>query len=146
MTRYVVGFMFDSEMKNVVLIRKHRPKWQAGLLNGVGGHIEDNELPLYAMIREYYEETGVKTSYKYWTHVLTMSFEYAVVYVFASNIERCFENSRTMTDEPIEKCSVENILNGINNDVIENIPALITLSIQRLTDHEGVAPMNPSGA
>jgi 8-oxo-dGTP pyrophosphatase MutT (NUDIX family) len=44
----------------VLLIRLHedRPDW-SGLLNGVGGHIEQGEDPLGAARREIYEETGL---------------------------------------------------------------------------------------
>ena len=56
--RYVLGFAFDNNGR-VLLIRKKKPKWQEGLLNGIGGHVEPNELPLAAMNRECFEETGL---------------------------------------------------------------------------------------
>ena len=40
MERMVVGFAFTEDRRSVILIRKNRPEWQAGRLNGVGGHIE----------------------------------------------------------------------------------------------------------
>lgn len=58
----VVGFLFDSNFENVLLIEKNRPLWQAGKLNGVGGKIEENETPLNAMRREFLEETGQEIS------------------------------------------------------------------------------------
>lgn len=54
---YVVGIAYD-EHKNVVLIRKTHPEWQAGKLNGVGGKVEPGETPFDAMVREFEEETG----------------------------------------------------------------------------------------
>ncbi len=59
--RYVVGFMLDPTLNKVVLIRKQRPDWQKGKLNGVGGKVEENESPYDAMPREFREETGVET-------------------------------------------------------------------------------------
>lgn len=59
MVKYVVGFLFDSN-NQVVLIRKNRPQWQIGRLNGIGGHIEDGESPQDAMAREFEEEAGVR--------------------------------------------------------------------------------------
>lgn len=35
-TKYVVGFAFDLTLTMVALIRKNRPEWQMGLLNGIG--------------------------------------------------------------------------------------------------------------
>ena len=59
MQRYVVGFMFDFEKEYVLLIRKTKPEWQRGLLNGIGGKIEPGESALEAMRREFEEETGI---------------------------------------------------------------------------------------
>jgi 8-oxo-dGTP diphosphatase len=56
MKRYVLGFCFSRDLTKVVLIQKTRPEWQAGRLNGIGGHIEDGETPKMAMYREYREE------------------------------------------------------------------------------------------
>jgi hypothetical protein len=51
MTKYVVGLAFDDEGR-VALIEKNRPAWQRGLLNGIGGKIEGDEMPVETMIRE----------------------------------------------------------------------------------------------
>lgn len=56
MTEYVAGFMFDAD--RVALVVKNRPAWQAGRMNGIGGHIEPGETPEDAMVREFKEETG----------------------------------------------------------------------------------------
>lgn len=64
--RYVVGFRFSKDFSRVVVIRKNRPVWQKGLLNGIGGKIEPGESPLDAMVREFLEETGMKTAAAEW--------------------------------------------------------------------------------
>ena len=58
MTDYVVGFLFSEDRRRVALIRKTRPEWQAGLLNGIGGKVEQGEFPRQAMRREFLEEAG----------------------------------------------------------------------------------------
>lgn len=55
-TFYCCGFLFDREGRNVLLVRKKKPAWQAGLLNGIGGMVEGDESPLAAMRREFDEE------------------------------------------------------------------------------------------
>jgi 8-oxo-dGTP diphosphatase len=65
MTRYVAGFAFDQG--SVLLIEKKRPEWQAGKLNGVGGKIENGEVPIEAMMREFAEETGKRTEEREWS-------------------------------------------------------------------------------
>ena len=57
--RFVVGFAFDVKKSHVVLVEKRRPEWQAGKLNGPGGHCEGAEDPVTAMDREFGEECGV---------------------------------------------------------------------------------------
>lgn len=61
MIRYVLGFAFDSQGR-VCLIRKVKPEWQANKWNGVGGKVEYGESAIDAMVREFWEETGVYTS------------------------------------------------------------------------------------
>lgn len=56
MTEYVLGFCFDTRLVMVLLIRKTRPEWVAGRLNGVGGKVRDGEAPVQAMGREFSEE------------------------------------------------------------------------------------------
>ena len=59
MIKYVVGIIFDDTHENTLLIRKQRPIWQLGKLNGVGGKIEENETSYEAMVRECEEECGL---------------------------------------------------------------------------------------
>ena len=56
---YVVGFMFNPAENAVLLLRKNRPSWQVGKLNGIGGRIEGDETPQQAMRRECMEEVGL---------------------------------------------------------------------------------------
>jgi len=62
MKRYVLGFAFDPTLYKVLLIEKTRPEWQAGRMNGVGGHIEEGELSYEAMRREFIEETNISAN------------------------------------------------------------------------------------
>lgn len=80
---YVVGFMFSPDRDKVLLIRKTKPVWQAGHLNGIGGKIEEGEDGQDAMAREFEEETGIKTNSADW--------EYCIFhYRFGDNTFRLF--------------------------------------------------------
>jgi 8-oxo-dGTP diphosphatase len=70
MKEYVVGFAFDPTDTMVALIRKNRPSWQAGRLNGIGGKVERFEMPLLAMGREFREEVG--DAPVIWRHFATL--------------------------------------------------------------------------
>ena len=78
---YVVGFLFSEDYSRIVLIRKNRPDWQAGLLNGLGGKINLlDETPVTAMKREFKEESGVEVDN--WKEFLKLEGEVSVVYFF----------------------------------------------------------------
>jgi len=59
MRKYVlcVAETMDNE---IVVLKKSKPSWQAGLLNFPGGKVEDNDATLSAAAqREFDEETGI---------------------------------------------------------------------------------------
>lgn len=128
MKKYVVGFMFNEERDTVVLVKKERPDWQKGRWNGVGGHIEDGEIAREAMVREFYEETGIDTSYLDWTSYANALEEdnFSIVFYYAIGD---IEKARTMTDEIIELKAIESIP---YIPTIENLNWLIHLAIDSM--------------
>jgi 8-oxo-dGTP pyrophosphatase MutT (NUDIX family) len=86
----------------VVLIHKnHGPKCVVGRWNGVGGHIEPGEEPIKAMVREFYEEAGVKTREHDWKPVAEINSGVAQVYFYTCEDEGYFMDAHTCTDEEI---------------------------------------------
>lgn len=105
MTEYVLGFLFSQapDYSRVVLIRKKRPDWQAGKLNGVGGKIEKSELPIDAMRREFLEECGVRK--ENWIPFALLDYPDARVWCFAAEDGMLIDGAvRTMTDEEVVVC------------------------------------------
>ncbi|NOS67799.1 MAG: NUDIX domain-containing protein [Candidatus Peribacteraceae bacterium] len=103
MKEYCLGFAFPRiELANeeVVLIRKNRPAFQNGKLNGVGGKVEKGESGIAAMCREFKEETGVSTEESDWRHVCTFIFENNHIHVLTTSHCR-FGACRTTTDEEV---------------------------------------------
>lgn len=98
--QYACGYLIDDD-RRVVLIRKNRPTWQAGRLNGVGGHVEPGETPLSAMVREFTEETGVTVTG--WHHFATISWSDGVTFFYRSLTDgAALDRVRTTTDEAVE--------------------------------------------
>lgn len=60
---YVVGIAVDPDRTHGLFVLKNRPTWQAGFFNGVGGKIEVDESPAEAMVREFFEETKIRTDF-----------------------------------------------------------------------------------
>jgi 8-oxo-dGTP diphosphatase len=102
---YVLGFAFDSALRNVVLIEKNHPDWQQDRLNGVGGKLENREHPWDGMVREFLEETGCETVPKQWrkiAQISNISYSEYVVMVFATIIDiNDIVNNEPSRDEPV---------------------------------------------
>ena len=124
---YVVGFRFDQWRKRVALIRKNKPAWQAGLLNGVGGKIEADESGYAAMIREFKEETGANEVQ--WSHFHSMRGEDWRVEFFAG----VGDLSKLISAEA-EQVEIHAV-NAIHEvRCVENLPWLIPMALDHLED------------
>lgn len=96
--QYVLGFAFNLSGDRVALVRKARPDWQAGKLNGFGGKVEPGETPHAAMHREFLEETGQHAAL--WQHFARLqdpgTFRVDCFWTFAQ-----LDQLRSTNDEPI---------------------------------------------
>lgn len=77
---FVAGFLFSKDLKKVALIKKTKPEWQAGRLNGIGGKVEAGENPFDAMCREFREETGAEVTG--WLEFFNLSYPDARIHFF----------------------------------------------------------------
>lgn len=126
MKEYVCGFLFSPDYKQVALIKKNRPEWQAGMFNGIGGKIEEGETALEAMAREFREETSLYTSaweqfccisgedWKMWCFKVTTSY-YSTLY--------------SVTDETIHFFDTNNLPDHPEYKVIDNLKWLIPMAM-----------------
>lgn len=124
-TKYVLGFLFDPSKKDVVLIKKLKPEWQKGKLNGVGGKIEENETPLEAMRREFKEETGGEI--EEWREFLQLSGHSFIIHTFVAFSLHAY-TVKTMEKEKVKVYKV----NRLNfNKTIGNLKWIIPLAIDK---------------
>ena len=124
-TDYVVGFAFSRDARRVLLVRKQRPAWQRGRFNGIGGHVEEGELPLEAMRREFFEETDLLTSLRDWCHFAVVLTERSRVFVFAARLD--LDAARTTTDERIAAVDVEKVGRA---HIVPNLAWLVPLALR----------------
>ena len=127
-TRYVVGFAFDAVSKgaDVLLIEKKRPKWMAGLWNGIGGKIEEGETKQAAMNRECLEETGLVLD---WEEYARMKADDYSVYVF-----RAFGDIGAFEQKEDEELAVTDtgrvLLDGSGASfTVPNVPYLVAMAL-----------------
>lgn len=103
---YALGFATSPDGRHVMLIEKNRPAWQAGRLNGIGGHIEPGETPHQAMVRECEEESGLRV--ESWSPIGIVRFEGGVVHVFHAVAD--LDQARSLTDESVRVLPLAEIM------------------------------------
>lgn len=131
MIRYVCGLMFNTDKTKVALIKKLRPKWQKGLLNGIGGKIESGEASIDAMCREFSEEAGLKTFYYDWRALITLvefNEKWSVDFYYSDSLLPDLNVLKSMTDEEIIILDVANL---DNESVVSNLKWLIRMCFDK---------------
>ena len=126
---YVLGFLFDRELQNVVLIEKQKPDWQKGRYNGVGGKLEDGETLNAAMSREFHEEAGVLVAPEAWTQYATITGadgRHFAVHVFYAQDAQLWM-SRTMEEERVIVTDVKAVLQS-EFKTLGNVPWLVAMA------------------
>lgn len=140
MKNYVLGFLFSSGRGRVALIRKNKPQWQAGLLNGIGGKIEDtDESPEFALSREFKEEAGANIHPGEWEPFCKMHGDDFTVYCFKFFSDLAFESLRTCTDELV----VERQVHALNYfECVSNLSWLIPMALDNNYGQPFLASIN----
>jgi len=121
---YVVGFLFSRDKQKVALIKKTKPAWMSGKLNGVGGKIEPGETPHAAMVREFREETGAEVVN--WDEYFTLSgFDYKIWFFRAYGDVLLLST----TDEEVLWVSLSDIAMKTSIPLLFNLSWLIPLAL-----------------
>jgi 8-oxo-dGTP pyrophosphatase MutT (NUDIX family) len=123
---YVSMLMFSRDRAKVAVLTKNRPVFLAGKICPVGGGIEENETPEEAAAREFFEETGVRTSPADWKRYAMVASEERLVHCFV-----CFSDAVvecvTTTDEPVAVEEVSDLLSTVATKPELGCPDLIAL-------------------
>lgn len=142
----VVGFLRSCETDNIVCIRKKKPDWQRGKLNGVGGKCEYGnqkytqwEEPIDAMKREWREEIGFDAPVEWKHFAMQRGTDYEVFYFKAEMLT--FDDMPALphvndTGESVEQFSVECLINHWKHSTSPGLSWLLPLafrSTQNLT-------------
>lgn len=126
--KFVVGFDMDARCWSVILIRKSTPGFMRGLLNGVGGKIEQGETPEAAMTREYQEEAGVQVPN--WTRFVVRYFHVTgvMVYFFYHSGRSCY-SARTIENEQIERRFIEDLAHR-RTELVPDVYWLLPMAVE----------------
>jgi 8-oxo-dGTP diphosphatase len=125
--RAVLGFCVSEDRKQVLLISKLRPTWQAGKLNGIGGKIEADETPVAAMEREFFEEVGCRA--EGWLPFAVLRAARYEVHCFLGAMAH-LNDARCMTDEtPVVVEVAEVMRQPTSPRLLPNVPWLIAMGL-----------------
>lgn len=131
MKLYSVGLYFSADGKKVALIRKAKPDWQKGKLNGVGGHVEDRETFAQCMTREFQEETGIETFEFNWTLMVEQRGVDYILAVFKAHHQNTdLPTFKSANNEPVEWYDVATLC--ARTDVIPNIKWFTWLAFDKV--------------
>ncbi len=143
MINYVLGFARTPCRQFVYLIRKRRPEWQAGLLNGIGGKLEPGEYPIDAMVREFREEAGVDIAPARWRDFAQVTGRPNEGGDYEGDWRVCCfsvdlfngEHPHTMEDEEISAARID-ILSGCR--IVPNLSWLVPMAFSAYPVHADV--------
>lgn len=123
---YTLGFAFSADRSRVVLIKKNRPAWQAGKLNGIGGKVEPGEDNATAMCREFAEECGVETTPSDWHYFTKIVGQMGAVYCYRLFDDKALQ-AKSCSDEEIMIVDVS--LDTIRKVAMSNLAWLIGIAL-----------------
>lgn len=136
---YCLGFAFSSgfrETPRVLLIKKNKPDFQKGKLNGLGGKLEFGEDYRQAMTREFAEECGVYVLKDSWIHFATMEFSDCSVACFSIQLsDEAWGSVETITDEEIGRFPLDEMFSNYNPKM-PNLCWLVPMALSSLTNKE----------
>ena len=121
---YVLALLFTADGRQVVLVRKARPAWQAGRVNALGGKLAAGESPLEAARREVHEEAGVHV--REWEEFLVWDDP-----IYRMHALRAFDDAarraRTAEDQEVFLAPVD----ALPANLIDNLRWLVPLALDR---------------
>lgn len=129
MIKYTICFI-KKGTKFLMLNRNKHPNM--GLWNGVGGKIEPDETPVDSMLREVYEETGLRVSkFRYGGVVKWISEgETSGMHLYVAEMPRVYYSTPIQKDEGLlEWKEIDWILDSKNKGVVENIHSYLPIAL-----------------
>lgn len=134
MKKYTLNFIFNENLDLVWLIKKIRPAWQAGYLNGIGGKFEDGEDSFDCATREVKEESNLDVFRNDWIPVGEyVGIDYIVYINTILMIDEVFIGAQQLTDESIYTVDVSSITN-MEIPILLSARTAIIASKQKLLD------------
>lgn len=131
MNRWTLGFVFNTDFSQVLLIHKEHPVHQKGKWNGLGGKYEQGESAQECIAREIEEESALKIDPQHWRSVGRVYGEDWEMDVLSAVYDSDISDAQTMTDEAVKWFSPDDL-----PKTKRNLRWLIPLCIDALKHNE----------
>lgn len=102
MKRWTLGFVFNADFSQVLLIHKEHPEHQRGKWNGLGGKYEEGETGVQCISREIEEESGLQIPTQEWVAMGRVHGEDWEMDIFTVSYTGVMSDAKTLTDERVE--------------------------------------------
>lgn len=129
MKKYVLGFLFSNDKRDIALIRKERPEFQKGKFNGVGGKIENDETPLEAMNRECKEEFEINVEWKQYLTIIDK--KQTLLYLFKAFDNKIYDLDGLTFNDVMEEIYRFDLykFNQLGNECMYNLPWMVNMAL-----------------
>lgn len=135
--KYTLGFV---RLGNEILLLNKEKGWWMGTWNGVGGKVEKGETPSQGMIREIFEETGIRITEADLEFGGVVTWEapgdLGGMYIYIANIkpeQRIQTPTRINYEGVLDWKPIEWILSKKNMGIPTNIPYFLPSMIEKKT-------------
>lgn len=115
---YCVCVLFNRNLTKTLLIQKAQGKMFAGMFNGLGGKLEQNETPQEACIREVFEESNETIKLTNPFHLGTIYYPHAEPITLHAFYDVIDEVQLVQNNEGIEHWKPVEFLLDFNNDLV----------------------------
>jgi 8-oxo-dGTP pyrophosphatase MutT (NUDIX family) len=135
MKRFVLTFLFDPTLTKVVMIKKTRPDFMAGLLNAPGGHVEEGETDAGAAEREFLEETGLEISRFFWKPFLDFTRNDARHLTCYWWVSHQITKVNSVTDEQVVICDMQSLFSR-SDDIVKDTLWILAMAHEAINRHD----------
>lgn len=128
MKAFSVGFIFNKDLKKVLLMHKTKPEFQAGKLNGLGGKIEGNETSVENFVREIKEEANLDLEKEKCIYIGKMQGRDWWCDTFGYIYDGDINDAKSMEIEQIEWFDLKHL----PENLLENVGWLIEITLDKI--------------
>jgi len=119
---YNLGYVFNKDMTKVYLIEINKPgKFGHGVVNGIGGKVDEGESPLNSMRREFNEEAGQLVTHWKFLGRYTSSEQGYIVYTYMEIVSESYLKEYNGPEGICKWYDLNNLPDNLSSNVITSI-------------------------